>query len=63
MATSPRYCVGQAFAFAEAAVLLATICQGFQFSGDPTFRLELWPSITLRPRDGVRLTVTRRKKP
>jgi cytochrome P450 len=58
----PRYCVGQAFASAEAAVVLATLCQRFAFAPDPTFKLELWPSITLRPRNGVRLTVTARHK-
>jgi cytochrome P450 len=56
----PRYCVGQAFASAEAALVLATLCQRFSFVPDPTFALELWPSITLRPRNGVRLIVKQR---
>jgi cytochrome P450 len=57
----PRYCIGQAFASAEAAIVLATLCQHFAFAPDPTFELELWPSITLRPRSGVRLIVNERK--
>ena len=51
----PRFCVGQAFALAEAVLVLATVCQTVEFRPDPTFRLELWPSITLRPRRGVRV--------
>jgi cytochrome P450 len=54
----PRYCIGQSFALAEAALVLATLCSRFAFHPDPTYRLELWPSITLRPRHGVRLVVT-----
>jgi cytochrome P450 len=53
----PRFCIGQAFALAEAALILATVCQRFAFSPDPTFQLQLWPSITLRPRDGVRVFI------
>ena len=53
----PRFCVGQGFASAEAALILAAVCQRFAFAPDPIFHLELWPSITLRPRDGVRLIV------
>ena len=50
----PRFCIGQAFATTEAILTLSALCRRFSFSPDPTFRLELWPSITLRPRDGVR---------
>ena len=48
----PRYCIGQTFATTEAILVLATICQRFTFTPDPTYRLELWPNITLRPEDG-----------
>jgi cytochrome P450 len=53
----PRFCIGQTFAAAEGALVLATLCQRFRFAPDPTFRLELHPGITLRPRAGVRLIV------
>ena len=56
----PRFCVGQSFASAESALILAALCQRFTFAPDPTFKLELWPSITLRPRAGVRLIVRAR---
>lgn len=53
----PRVCIGQAFAMAEATLMLAMICQRLKFAPDPTFQLTLWPSITLRPRCGLRLAV------
>jgi len=53
----PRFCIGQTFAAAEGALVLATLCQRFHFAPDPAFRLELHPGITLRPRAGVRLIV------
>ena len=56
----PRVCIGQTFAMTEATLLLATLCQRFAFAPDPTFRLELWPSITLRPLNGVRVRVSER---
>jgi cytochrome P450 len=56
----PRNCIGQAFAIAEAMLVLATICQRHAFAPDPTFKLELWPTITLRPKAGVRLQVRAR---
>ena len=39
----------------EAMLVLATICQRFTFAPDPTYRLELRPTLTLRPRENVRL--------
>jgi len=57
----PRFCIGQSFATTEAVLTLSAICRRFSFSPDPTFRLELWPSITLRPREGVRVLVRERK--
>jgi cytochrome P450 len=53
----PRFCIGQSFALAEAALTLATICQRFRFSPADDQPLKLWPAITLRPRNGVRLVV------
>jgi cytochrome P450 len=53
----PRFCIGQSFAMTEAILTLSAICRRYSFAPDPTFQLELWPSITLRPRDGVRLIV------
>lgn len=57
----PRFCIGQSFAVTEATLALAAICQRFAFAPAAGYRLELWPAITLRPRNGVRLMVTRRR--
>ena len=56
----PRFCIGQSFALAEAVLILATICRQFRFAPVPGFQLELWPSITLRPRGAVPLWVSER---
>lgn len=56
----PRFCIGQAFAQMEAVLLLATLAQ--------SVRVEVLrpgpvpdPSVTLRPRRGVRARLTRRR--
>jgi cytochrome P450 len=59
----PRYCIGQTFATAEAALMLATMCRRFAFTPVPGFRLELWPGITLRPRGAVPLVVSAVDRP
>lgn len=51
----PRFCIGQSFALTEAALTLATMCLRFRFSPLDNQPLKLWPAITLRPRNGVRL--------
>ena len=56
----PRFCIGQSFALAEAVLILAAVCQRFRLAAAPGFRLELWPSITLRPRGAVPLLVSGR---
>ncbi len=57
----PRFCIGQSFATTEAILVLATLCQRYRFAPDPDFALKLWPSITLRPQNGVRLIVRDRR--
>jgi cytochrome P450 len=44
----------------EATLLLATIAQRFRVSLLSAERVEPWPSVTLRPRNGVHVVVTRR---
>jgi cytochrome P450 len=55
-----RICVGNHFAMLESVLALATIVQHIEVVIDPTFRLALAPSVTLRPHDGVRLRIRRR---
>ena len=56
----PRQCIGQSFATMETLLLLATIMQ--QFRIDPVGRRPVLPqpSITLRPRGGLRAILRRR---
>ncbi len=55
----PRRCIGENFALAEARTLLGTLTEGLRFIGDGHEVLGD-PSVTLRPRGGLRLRVERR---
>ncbi len=50
-----RICIGNHFAMMEAVLLLATIAQKYHLNLVAGQRLELVPSITLRPRHGLRM--------
>lgn len=56
----PRACIGQGFAMTEAMLVIATLCRSFSFAPDPGYRLELRPTLTLRPKEHVRLTIRKR---
>ncbi|HXI56262.1 MAG TPA: cytochrome P450 [Polyangia bacterium] len=51
----PRVCIGNRFAMMEAKLVLAVALQRFRFEVAPETALTLFPSVTLRPRHGVRL--------
>ncbi len=53
----PRQCIGNGFAMMEAQLVLATIAQKFALELVPGHPVELEPSITLRPRHGMRMAV------
>lgn len=53
----PRRCIGQGFAMLEAAIVIATLAQRFQFRLVPGHPVEPEPLITLRPRHGIRTTL------
>jgi cytochrome P450 len=56
----PRQCIGNTFALMEATLVLATIAKRYRFKlveGHPVVPL---PSITLRPRHGIRVTLQAR---
>ncbi len=57
----PRICIGEAFAWMEGELLLATLAQQWQFRHDPTHQVALQPLVTLRPKYGMRMRVERRK--
>lgn len=56
----PRVCIGASFAMMEAVLLLATIAQRFRVRLVPGHPVELLPSITLRPKHGIRVQLERR---
>jgi len=56
----PRVCIGAGFAMMEATLLLATIAQRFRMHLTPNQRISPMPSITLRPRNGIRVKLEER---
>src|SRR5205823_2253481 len=56
----PRLCAGKAFAMMEAVLLLATIAQKFRLTLVPGHPVTPFASLTLRPRDGVHVVLSRR---
>jgi cytochrome P450 len=56
----PRQCIGNNFAVMEATLLLATIAQHFRIRMVPDHPAVPMPSITLRPRYGIRATLEAR---
>lgn len=59
----PRVCIGNHFAMMEATLVLATMLQAVELHVVPGFKLDLEPSVTLRPKHGVRMLVRRRRPP
>ena len=55
-----RVCIGEQFAWMEGILLLATIAQHWGMRLVPGHVVDLQPLITLRPRYGMRMTLTRR---
>ena len=51
----PRVCVGNSFAMLEAVLLAATIARRFRFELVAGHRVATWATVTLRPKDGIRL--------
>jgi cytochrome P450 len=56
----PRTCIGSHFAMTESVLVLATLAPRFRFEAVSAEAIPLLPSITLRPRHGIRLRVHRR---
>jgi cytochrome P450 len=56
----PRVCIGNHFAVIEAVLILATIAQRYRLSALPGQKLELLPSVTLRPRGAQRMRLDAR---
>jgi cytochrome P450 len=56
----PRLCIGNSFAIMEAVLILATIAQRFKLTLAPAQTITPWPSVTLRPKTGIRMRLDRR---
>jgi cytochrome P450 len=56
----PRVCIGAGFAMMEAVLLLATIAQKFRLTLIPGQNVKYLPSVTLRPKSGIRMIPERR---
>ena len=57
----PRSCIGSSFAMMEAVLVLATIAQRYKIGVVQDRPIEPLPTITLRPKHGVRALLTRRE--
>jgi cytochrome P450 len=56
----PRICIGAGFAMIEAAIILATVVRAFCFQSIPGHKPKPVAKLTLRPRGGMPLLITRR---
>lgn len=59
----PRVCIGKSFALMEAVLILAAIAKQFRLTLAPDHSIEPLPSITLRPRYGIKVQLSRRAQP
>ena len=57
-----RLCIGEPFAWMEGVLVLATIAQRWRLRLVPGHPIVLQPKITLRPRDGMPMTIERRQR-
>jgi cytochrome P450 len=55
--TGPRQCIGAGFAMMEAQLVLATVLRRFAPALEAGHAVEPFPSVTLRPRNGLRMTL------
>ena len=55
-----RRCIGEGFAWTEGILLLATIARKWKLNLVPEQKIGLMPQITLRPKYGMRMTISRR---
>jgi cytochrome P450 len=59
----PRVCIGQPFAMMELSLVLPQIVRAARLDLLPDQRIEPWPLVTLRPRHGIQMQVSRRETP
>lgn len=54
-----RRCIGEGFAWAEAILILATLCKGWRVRLDQSNPVELNALFTLRPKNGIQMKLER----
>jgi cytochrome P450 len=59
-AAGPRQCIGESFAWMEGALILATLARRWKLSLAAGHKVEAQPLITLRPKYGMKMLVSRR---
>lgn len=59
----PRVCIGKAFAMMETTLILAMIAQKFRLMRVADQSIELLPSITLRPKQGLKMLLAQHQIP
>ena len=57
----PRVCIGKAFAMMETILILAMVAQKFRLTLIPNHSIELLPSIALRPKQGVTMSIAQQE--
>jgi cytochrome P450 len=60
--SGPRQCIGNSLALTEITLILAMIAREFEFTLSPNHLITPWPSITLYPRDGIKVIVNYRNQ-
>ncbi|HEU0006046.1 MAG TPA: cytochrome P450, partial [Terriglobia bacterium] len=56
-----RQCIGEAFAWMEGTLLVATLAQHWRMRLLPSHPVALRPLVTLRPKFGMKMTIERRE--
>ena len=57
----PRICIGASFAMMQSVIVFTQLLQRFRVQAVDDEPVRLWPSLTLRPRDGVRVRLSARR--
>ena len=57
-----RQCIGAGFAMTEACLVLAAVTQRFRLKLVPGQSVEPYASITLRPKEGIQMTLAERSR-
>jgi cytochrome P450 len=58
----PRVCIGASFAMMEIILCLAAIGQEFRLELDRDHPVSIYPAMSLRPKDGIKVVVNRRSR-